>query len=193
VIKLKHLPLQDWTTTSEFGNRDYKPNPWHNGIDGRAVTGTSVYAVADGTVKVAKDNPTGYGLYIVINHGSFGSLYAHLSKFNVSVGEELKAGTIIGYSGNTGACAGPHLHFELRECEYKDFWDRCKFDKSVYMRCVDPFPYFMELYDRNNLSIEQSKRIVKEHAELSDSTIDYLANDYKYGNDLIVKLAKAIR
>ncbi len=193
MIKLKHKPLNILYETSKFGYRDLLGMWWHNGMDLKIDVGNPVYAVADGTVKVAKDNPAGYGLYIVINHGSFGSLYAHLSKFNVSVGEELKAGTIIGYSGNTGANTGPHLHFELRECEYKDFWDRCKFDKSVYMRCVDPFPYLMELYDRNNLSIEQSKRIVKESAELSDSTIDYLANDYKYGNDLIVKLAKAIR
>lgn len=192
MIKLKHKPLDILYETSKYGFRDHKNYWWHNGIDLRADIGTPVYAVADGTVKVAKDNPTGYGLYIVINHGTYGSLYAHLSQYHVFVGQEVNAGTIIGYTGNTGESTGPHLHFEIRECEYKDFWDRCKLDQSVFMRCVDPYPYLINLLDKNNLGIDDAKKIVKENADLSDRTINYLAEDYKFGNDLILKLAKAI-
>jgi len=166
---------------------------WHNGMDLRAELGTPVYAVANGTVKVSKDNPTGYGLYIVINHGKWGSLYAHLSQYNTFVDQEVKAGQLIGYSGNTGNSTAPHLHFEIRECEYKDFWDRCQADTNVFMRCVDPFPYLNELSNRYTLSTAEAKNIIKENAELEDNTIDYLSNDYKYGESLILKLARAIK
>lgn len=189
MIKLKCLPLQNWTTTSEFGKRDYKPNPWHNGIDGRAVIGTPIYAVADGEVKAVKDNPTGYGYYIAIDHGGWGTLYGHLNKFNVKVGQSIKAGQIIGYSGNTGLSEAPHLHFEIRFCKYADFWDRAG---DIFLRCVDPYPYIKALLDKENISIAQAKNIVKEKAELEDKTIEYLTSDYRYGDFLIVKLAKAM-
>lgn len=193
MIKLKNKPIELLYETSKFGFRDLVGMWWHNGMDLRAVEGTPVYAVADGIVKVSKDNPTGYGLYIVINHGKWGSLYAHLKQYNTFVGQEVKAGQLIGYSGNTGASTAPHLHFEIRECEYKDFWDRCKVDSSVFMRCVDPFPYLDELLDRNNLGIEAAKKIVKENADLSDDTLNYMSSDYKYGNELILKLASAMK
>ena len=149
MIRLKNLPIKNWTTTSGFGKRDYKANPWHNGIDGRAVIGTPVYAVADGEVKVAENNPTGYGLYITLDHNVFGSLYGHLSKFNCMVGQLVKSGDIIGYSGNTGLSTGPHLHFEIRFCKYANFWDR---EGDIFLRCVDPLPFIEKFIERENLT-----------------------------------------
>lgn len=192
MINLKNKPLANIFVTSKFGLRNRGTTWWHNGIDLRAAIGTPVYAVADGIVKVSHDNKGGYGLYITLNHGKWGSLYAHLSQYNTFVGQEVKAGQLIGYTGNTGDSDGPHLHFEIRACEYKDFWDRCKFDNNVFMRCVDPLPYLQELLNKNNISFAEAKRIVQENAELEDKTIDYLANDYRYGEALIIKLAKAI-
>jgi murein DD-endopeptidase MepM/ murein hydrolase activator NlpD len=189
VIKLKCLPLQNWITTSEFGKRDYKENPWHNGIDGKAIIDTPVYAVADGIVKVAKDNPGGYGLYITLDHSKWGSLYAHLSKFNVAVGQSIKTGQIIGYSGNTGMSTGPHLHFELRFCEYKDFWDRAG---DIFLRCVDPLPFIENLIEHENMTVEKAEEIIQTEAGLDNNTIQYL-NFYKYGEPLLIKLANAIK
>lgn len=189
MIKLKCLPLKTWTTTSEFGNRDFEQNPWHNGIDGRAVIGTPVYAVADGVVKVAKDNPTGYGNYIVLDHGKWGSLYGHLSKFNIRAGQTVKAGDIIGYSGNTGISTGPHLHFEIRLCKYKDFWDRVG---DIFLRCVDPLPFIEKFIAKENLTIEKATEIVQEVTDLENKTMDYLVSHYRWGHDLIIKLAKAM-
>lgn len=186
MIRLKCLPLKDWTTTSEFGNRDYKPNPWHNGIDGRAVTGTSVYAVADGIVKVAQDNPTGYGLYTALDHGKWSSLYGHLSKFNCKIGQQVKAGEIIGYSGNTGMSTGPHLHFEIRFCKYADFWDRTG---DIFLRCIDPWPYMQKCIERDNLTLDMAAEIIKSYAGLDDNTMQYL-KFYRYGEALLLKLAK---
>jgi len=55
-----------------------------------------------------------YGLYVVIDHGNgYQTLYAHLSKVSVSVGERVSQGELIGYGGRSGYATGPHLHFEV--------------------------------------------------------------------------------
>jgi murein DD-endopeptidase MepM/ murein hydrolase activator NlpD len=89
----------------------------HNGVDFSATVGTPVKAAADGVVAWV-DTDADYGNYIRIWHKALGvhSFYAHLSKQNVVVGATVKAGDVIGLSGNTGNSTGPHLHFELRPC-----------------------------------------------------------------------------
>ena len=71
-----------------------------------------------GEVIIARGNGAyngGYGNYIVIKHSNgTQTLYAHLSKVSVSVGDEVNTGEVIGKSGNTGRSTGPHLHFEVR-------------------------------------------------------------------------------
>lgn len=190
MIRLKNLPLDSLYVTSQFGKRNYEPNPWHNGIDFRASSGTPVYAVSDGIVRVAKDNPTGYGLYVVLDHDIWSSFYAHLSNINVSTEQQVQAGDIIGYSGSTGQSTGPHLHFEIRLCKYKDFWDR---QGDIFLRCIDPL-FFIENFQKKSttLTAEDAAKIVKEKLKLEDKTIDYISNDYKYGDALIIKLAKAL-
>lgn len=102
--------------TSFFGTRlhpvlgVYKS---HNGIDIGAAYGTDILAAAEGTVVTAAYNADGYGYYIVINHGnSFKTLYAHMSKQLVSVGQTVSQGDVIGLVGSTGMSTGPHIHFE---------------------------------------------------------------------------------
>lgn len=193
MIKLKHLPIDFPNISSPFGPRNYRIMKWHNGVDYKVVEGTPVYAVADGKVEVAKNNPGGYGLYVVINHKNiFGSLYGHLSKYIVSVGQEVKAGDIIGLSGNTGDSIGPHLHFEIRFCEYSQFWQRCHADSSIYMYCINPHPLVKNVSDMNALTLNQATEIVQKQAELENRTINYIKNDYRFGEALIMKLAKAI-
>jgi murein DD-endopeptidase MepM/ murein hydrolase activator NlpD len=73
-----------------------------------------VYAARDGVVLTASARG-GYGNVIVIDHGDgMSTVYAHLSKFNVEAGDELKVGDDIGDIGSTGNSTGPHLHFEIR-------------------------------------------------------------------------------
>lgn len=93
----------------------------HTGIDLRAYTGTKVYAAKAGTV-ITSAKSTAYGNYIVINHGGGeATLYAHLNKRQVSVGDKVEAGQQIGLSGNTGYSTAPHLHFEIIvDGEYTD-------------------------------------------------------------------------
>lgn len=86
----------------------------HTGIDYRANVGTPVRAAASGVVILLSTGWSGgYGNEIVISHGGgVATRYAHLSRFNVSTGQTVSQGEVIGYSGNTGRSTGPHLHFE---------------------------------------------------------------------------------
>jgi len=97
----------------------------HAGIDIGVPEGTSLYAVKSGKIVYAGDQgETGYGKFVVIMHDDgINSLYGHLSKIKVVIGETVKKGQVIGFSGNTGASTGPHLHFELRKVgtEYEQF------------------------------------------------------------------------
>lgn len=87
----------------------------HAGLDIAAPVGTPIYAAADGVVERANDGGP-YGLVIVVAHADgYETRYAHLSGFEANVGEEVKAGDLIGRMGSTGYSTGSHLHFELRE------------------------------------------------------------------------------
>ncbi|HEV8666890.1 MAG TPA: peptidoglycan DD-metalloendopeptidase family protein [Candidatus Paceibacterota bacterium] len=92
-----------------------------NAVDIGAPKGTPIYAAADGTVLVAKDNGAwngGYGNYVVIAHGNgTETLYAHMSAVLVSPGDSVGQGDQIGKVGMTGEATGNHLHFEVRGAE----------------------------------------------------------------------------
>jgi murein DD-endopeptidase MepM/ murein hydrolase activator NlpD len=78
--------------------------------------GDPVVASAPGTVDRVTDlGGTSYGKYVRIDHGNgYTTYYAHLSSFNVSVGQTVGYGRVIGYVGSTGGSTGPHLHYEQR-------------------------------------------------------------------------------
>lgn len=109
--------------SSEYGLRR---NPFggmggefHPGVDFKGNKGDEIRATGDGYVKSA-DWYGGYGNAVVIQH-EFGltTLFGHLSKLNVSQGQFVKAGDVIGYLGSTGRSTGPHVHYEIRK-ENKD-------------------------------------------------------------------------
>lgn len=86
---------------------------YHNGLDIKVPIGTAVGAAADGIV-IACGWAGGYGKMIKIQHyNGYTTLYGHLSKIYVRVGQKVKRGQIIGRSGNTGRTTGPHLHFTV--------------------------------------------------------------------------------
>ncbi len=89
----------------------------HNAVDLASAYGTSIMASADGTVIVARSGGWngGYGSYVVINHANgTQTLYGHMSQVDVSVGEVVTQGQIIGKMGSTGDSTGNHVHFEIR-------------------------------------------------------------------------------
>lgn len=103
---------------SGFGARTIDGHyEYHPGIDIAVPAGTSIRAAAAGTVALVEPESSsgGYGNYTCIDHGGgLSTCYAHQSSFAVSAGEHVSQGEVIGYTGCTGYCFGPHLHFEVR-------------------------------------------------------------------------------
>jgi len=98
------------------GERTQGLHGW-NGVDIAAPLNTPVLAAADGVVITAKNSGwnTGYANYVVIRHDNgTQTLYAHLNKATVSVGQTVSQGEQIGLLGSTGRSTGPHVHFEVR-------------------------------------------------------------------------------
>ena len=86
---------------------------YHPGIDIANATGTPEVA-ADGG-KVVWAGWGDYGIYVELDHGNgFSTIYAHMSKVLVSVGQTVVKGQLLGLMGETGRATGPHLHFEIR-------------------------------------------------------------------------------
>lgn len=95
--------LSPWTKAPEF----------HSGLDIRAERGTPVHAPAGGTVSLAGSHAE-YGLTVIIDHGNdIRSIYGHLSRVGVTLGQRVERGAAIGFTGNTGRSSGPHLHYEV--------------------------------------------------------------------------------
>ncbi len=120
-----------WPTKSGYTLSSYygwRPDPFgsgkrvlHSGLDIAGTgMGSPVYATNNGTIMTIKDDgKVGYGKHIIINHNNgYYSLYGHMSRFAEGIHEGVKVsrGQTIGYVGCTGACTGPHLHFEIRTC-----------------------------------------------------------------------------
>ncbi|MCW2988370.1 MAG: hypothetical protein JWM24_1308 [Solirubrobacterales bacterium] len=103
---------------SGFGPRNIGSGyEYHPGIDIAVPEMTPIRAAASGTVIFTQSEASsgGYGNYTCIDHGGgLSTCYAHQSSFAVSEGQSVSQGDVIGYSGCTGYCLGPHLHFEVR-------------------------------------------------------------------------------
>ncbi|MDD2181068.1 MAG: M23 family metallopeptidase [Bacilli bacterium] len=106
-----------YVITTQYG---YRANPFsnkrefHQALDIAIGYGADIYATNNGVVSYIGYEAGGYGNYIIINHNNgYYSLYAHLSRSLVSVGQIVPSGHLIAYMGSTGASTGPHLHFEL--------------------------------------------------------------------------------
>ncbi|MCG8700260.1 MAG: M23 family metallopeptidase [Bacteroidales bacterium] len=138
-------------TGSGFGQRFHpilKIWRMHEGIDFIASTGTPVFATAQGTIARRRYSAT-FGKYVVVDHGNgIETYYAHLSGYNVKKGDIVKRGAVVGYVGNTGLSAGPHLHYEVH----------------VNKKEMDPVNYFF-----NDLTPEQFEKIKLQANSISNA------------------------
>jgi murein DD-endopeptidase MepM/ murein hydrolase activator NlpD len=158
----------------------------HKGMDLVGLDDKNIYSTVNGTVEAAwwDSHPTGgMGQYIRIKSSDdfYCYYFAHLSKVFVKAGQTVKRGDLIGVEGSTGHSTGSHLHYEVRsEPDNTKYLDVSK---------ISGIPNRLGVVE---MTVDEAKKIVKDKAGLDDKTIDYLANDYKYGKELIIKLAKAM-
>jgi murein DD-endopeptidase MepM/ murein hydrolase activator NlpD len=109
-------PLESYEISSPFGVRGDPENGhrgFHTGVDLRAPYMSPVYATAPGVVTYAgyRDD---YGKIVEIDHGNgLSTRYAHLSRYIVSVGQQVSGHAQIGFLGSTGRATGPHVHYEV--------------------------------------------------------------------------------
>lgn len=104
----------------------------HHGVDIATPEGTPVLAAADGRVIQAGENGD-WGNSVTIEHPWGTSIYAHLKETSVALGQEVKQGVVIGYSGQSGAAFGPHLHFGIKPMNANI--------NNGYLGFIDPLPY----------------------------------------------------
>ena len=89
--------------------------PQHNGVDIAGPAGTYIIAADSGVVTKALYTNVGYGVYCIIEHGGYQTLYAHCSELLVQTGQQVQKGQIIAYMGCTGNATGNNLHFEVKK------------------------------------------------------------------------------
>lgn len=108
----------DGPVVSGFGSRTINGSyEYHPGIDIAVPEGTPIRAAMTGTVSLQQSEAEsgGYGNYTCLDHGGgLSTCYAHQSSFVATLGQSVSQGDVIGYTGCTGYCLGPHLHFEVR-------------------------------------------------------------------------------
>jgi len=110
------IPCSYVQLTSPFGNRvspTTGASTYHQGVDLSAPAGTPIYAARGGQVSAATYGSAA-GYYVRINHmDGFSSIYMHMTHYVVSAGQNVTAGQLIGYVGQTGVATGNHLHFGI--------------------------------------------------------------------------------
>lgn len=112
------FPGIDWTgsITDPYGFRVHPitgKHSFHTGLDIAMGEGSAISAVQSGTVITATYGDNIWGNYVEIDDGTTKTKYAHCSELNVSVGDIVKTGDVIGFVGSTGQSTGPHLHIEV--------------------------------------------------------------------------------
>lgn len=133
------MPLnREISVTSPYGTRTHPifgTSKFHNGVD-LAAHYENVYSVLDGIVTETGWDQQGGGNYIKIKHfNRFETAYLHLSEMYYKAGELVKAGFIIGKSGNSGNSTGPHLHFSVKE----------------FGQSINPYHFLRDLIKANHL------------------------------------------
>ncbi len=168
---------------ANFG--EMRPNHFHMGLDlsTESRQNLPIYAPADGFISRIKIEEGGFGRALYVQHpNGLTTLYAHMNRFipaaeqylrsnqyeqkswkiDLNVPSDIlpvKKGDMIGYSGNTGASAGPHVHFEIRDTKNENCYNGLKFDFNVPDN-IPPTLIRLAFYDRDKSIYEQTPIMV---------------------------------
>ena len=133
------MPLDLVNVNSPYGYRSdpfAKCRKFHDGVDlqgGHDV----VYSMLPGIVVKTVRSDTGYGNYVILDHGTMRCLYGHLSEIYVQQGVAVQAGTIVGCVGSSGRSTGNHLHIRLQRLDGNGKW-----------QSTDPLPLLRALHEK---------------------------------------------
>lgn len=142
------FPVQSGRVTSDYGMRRHpihEREALHGGVDLRAKRGTPIYATADGVVEwAAPHESSGLGNMVKLVHNyGFSTIFGHMDDIEVAAGSYVKRGDLLGYSGNTGQSAAPHLHYEVRYLQ----------------RRLDPSPFLRWSLEEYDVLFSEEERV----------------------------------
>jgi murein DD-endopeptidase MepM/ murein hydrolase activator NlpD len=205
-FELTHWPCDSRVVTQYFAENPQNYNmycdptglclPGHNGWDMPAEMGAPFYAAVSGEVIWVSDTrpsggPSDYGWHIRVRTGDYIIIYAHAAPHPpVSVGDWVVGGQVIAASGNTGRSTGPHLHFEMRNCDLSEpEWPWCIIDCSPYLEPLRPDdPPVGNLFDMlpyfHVVPVGNGPFFVLQH---HDGRTEDIQHQIEYGDVLIVK------
>ena len=186
-----HFPTIHGTLlNSPYGIRKHR---LHRGVDLHLHIGDSVVAAYPGKVVVSKYNRRGYGNYIMVEHANgTRTLYAHLQKRLVEVGDIVEGGQLIGKGGNTGRSSGPHLHFEIRYGEVNiDPATVFDFEKGELLPNAERYALAPAIDSHNAIQAELSKH--RFHRVRPGDTLGKIAQMYGTTVEKLCKLNKITR
>jgi len=186
-----HFPTIHGTfLNSPYGIRKHR---LHRGVDLHLHIGDSVVAAYPGKVVVSKYNRRGYGNYVMIEHANgTRTLYGHLQKRLVEVGDIVEGGQLIGKGGNTGRSSGPHLHFEIRYGEVNiDPATVFDFEKGELLPNTERYALAPAIDSHNAIQAELSKH--RFHRVRPGDTLGKIAQMYGTTIEKLCKLNKITR
>ena len=167
------MPLDFVQINSQYG---YRKDPFtrcckfHDGIDLQGIHDL-VYSMLPGRIVEVRHGNTGYGNYVVLDHGSLRCLYGHLSEIYAKEGSIVDAGTIVGRVGSTGRSTGTHLHIRLQHLDSKGHW-----------QSVNPLPFI----DALNQQVNEYNERINELTGRSETATPY--NNKEYHSHEVAKL-----
>ena len=142
---------------SPYGIRSHR---LHRGVDVNVIKDEPVVAAYPGEVTMSRYNKGGYGHYVLIKHpNGIETLYAHLSKRLLSVGDKVFPGDIVGLAGNSGRSSAAHLHFEIRFGEV-----------NIDPTTVIDFPHWTLQPGVDKFSMKKAR---SEHRKIQSKLINY--------------------
>ncbi len=186
-----HFPtIRGTRINSPYGIRK---NRLHRGVDLHISIGDSIVAAYPGKVVVSKYNRRGYGHYVMIEHANgTRTLYGHLKKRLVNVGDIVEGGELIGWGGNTGRSSGPHLHFEIRYGEVNiDPATVFNLEEGTLLENSNQYSIAMAATSHNEIQKELSKH--RYHRIRPGDTLGKIARMYGTTIDRLCKLNKIKR